>query len=631
MTPPSYRLETLGTVVLKGPDLAIRAADQRQQRRRLGLLAALASAGDRGMSRDQLLLLFWPDSTQKKARHSLDQLLYAIRTSLGESIFLGSNPIRLNPDCISADVCDFNSNLAEGKLEVAAAGYPGPFLDGFYLSDTREFEEWAESERRRLAHTYENALEQLASGAEKAGDYTKAVHWRRKLVEADPVSTRHALALMKALARDGDVTAAIAYGERYDRENAELIGETGSKSVRKLMAQLRELPVSEEFTRLSPPSQREIVRPPPPRRFRAPILAALAVVMAIGVGGTILSGSPILTTDPDDQRRGTSNLAAYDLYLRGRDPVVMRNDSTAQLALDYFRQAIELDSGFAAAHAGVSTMYTRLAMSNAPAIPRVELRRRAIQSARKAISLNDSLAEAHTTLGLINSYWLINFRVAQAHLERAIAIDPKNPQAREYLALTYLYLGRPSDALREMQEAVAQNPLSPTARAMLAAHQYIIGRCDLALPALDSLAAMTPPLLRVAVTRSLCFASSSDWEKAATAVRNEESIRTIGLLGFALAKQGRRSEAIEVRTKLRDIARSNPAAFFDATVISFGLGEIDSSIAELQVAVDAGVLPWEFFGPVFDDLRADPRVRKIAASKGVATNRTFAATGVARD
>lgn len=94
-------------------------------------------------------------------------------------------------------------------------------------------------------------------------------------------------------------------------------------------------------------------------------------------------------------------------------------------------------------------------------------------------------------------------------------------------------------------------------------------------------------------------------------------IRAMGLLGLALARNGNHAEAVELRTRLREIARSNPAAWFDASAVSFGLGETDATFAELQRSVDAGVLPWEVFGPVFDDLRADPRFRRLAGSKGV--------------
>jgi DNA-binding SARP family transcriptional activator len=152
------------------------------------LLAVLAAGGERGRSRDQLLLLFWPDATQTRARHSLDQLLYALRSSLGEFVFDGVNPVRLNPDVVGSDVGAFSAALERGDLETAVGEYRGPFLNGFYLSDAPEFERWAETERARLAASYVGALERLAQNAAVAQDHATAVRRWRTLVESDPVS-----------------------------------------------------------------------------------------------------------------------------------------------------------------------------------------------------------------------------------------------------------------------------------------------------------------------------------------------------------------------------------------------------------------------------------------------------------
>lgn len=154
MTEPSattrYRLSTFGTLALASSDDPVLGA-HRHHHRRLALLAVLAAAGAQGRSRDQLLLLFWPEATQSQARHSLDQLLYALRGSLGESAFVAGNPLRLNPDVISSDVGVFNACIDAGELELAVQEYRGPYLDGFYLSDAPEFERWLEAERARLA------------------------------------------------------------------------------------------------------------------------------------------------------------------------------------------------------------------------------------------------------------------------------------------------------------------------------------------------------------------------------------------------------------------------------------------------------------------------------------------------
>ena len=104
---------------------------------------------------------------------------------------------------------------------------------------------------------------------------------------------------------------------------------------------------------------------------------------------------------------------------------------------------------------------------------------------------------------------------------------------------------------------------------------------------------MKPQLLRVPITRALCFGSMKDWNRAASAVRaaaDAGGIRATGLLGLALAKGGDRQGAIALHARLLDIAKSNPAAYFDASVVSFGLSDLETSFTELRRAVDADVL-----------------------------------------
>lgn len=208
----TYRLETFGKLALIGGA----SAGVSHQRRRLALLALLAASGERGLSRDQLLGYLWPDTSSANARHSLEQLIHGMRRSLGESIFSGVNPVRLNPEVIASDVAEFESALAREALAEAVAVYHGPFLHGFYLEDAPEFERWFTAECTRLAQRYSDALDRLAGEAESAGDHMAAVRWRRRAVEADPVSSRLALGLMRALVASGDRTAALQHFRVYE-------------------------------------------------------------------------------------------------------------------------------------------------------------------------------------------------------------------------------------------------------------------------------------------------------------------------------------------------------------------------------------------------------------------------------
>ena len=127
----SLRLRTLGGLAVDGdPRPALGAATQR---RPLALLALLASARERGVSRDKLLGYLWPESSEEKARHLLNQALYALRRNLAaDDLFLGSSELRLNPGALGADMREFEEALDRGDPERAAAIYAGPFLDGFF-------------------------------------------------------------------------------------------------------------------------------------------------------------------------------------------------------------------------------------------------------------------------------------------------------------------------------------------------------------------------------------------------------------------------------------------------------------------------------------------------------------------
>jgi DNA-binding SARP family transcriptional activator len=181
------------------------------QRRVLSLLAVLAVAGESGISRDKLVGLLWPEAEEERARHSLTQALYVARRALGieELFILGPTSVRLNLDLLVCDVCEFEAELDEGKLEAAVARYEGPFLDGFFLGSSAEFERWSTSQRERLEVRLVQTLEELASRAEAANEYGRAVEWRRRLATLRPLDSSAVVRLMSALAGSGDRAGAI--------------------------------------------------------------------------------------------------------------------------------------------------------------------------------------------------------------------------------------------------------------------------------------------------------------------------------------------------------------------------------------------------------------------------------------
>jgi len=206
------RLETFG-----GLRLTNAAGGQvTTARRRLALLALLASAGERGLTRDKLVGFLWPESPGENAKHALEQLLYSVRRQCPEELVLGPDPLRLNPAVITSDVAEFQRALAQGAPAAAAELHRGPFLDGFFLSDAPEFEQWVEAERARLAAEHAGALYRLAKDAGGAEHHTVEIDWWRRLAALDPLSERTALGLARALARAGDWAGALHHAKAYE-------------------------------------------------------------------------------------------------------------------------------------------------------------------------------------------------------------------------------------------------------------------------------------------------------------------------------------------------------------------------------------------------------------------------------
>lgn len=202
----ALRLRLLGALSLDRSDAPLPPAAS--QRRRLMLLALLASAGDRGMPRSRVAACLWPESTEERARHALDQLLHAIRRDLACDVIVGAaGTLRLNDALIASDLRAFESAADRRADADAAAAYGGAFLDGAIPPGAPEFERWAEAERDRLQRRYCRVVERLAEAAERAGDTGAAVHRRQQRLALDPCDSSATIALMNATARAGDPAA----------------------------------------------------------------------------------------------------------------------------------------------------------------------------------------------------------------------------------------------------------------------------------------------------------------------------------------------------------------------------------------------------------------------------------------
>jgi DNA-binding SARP family transcriptional activator len=239
------RLRTFGGLTLaRGSEDLTGAVTQR---RRLALLALLAVAGPAGMSRDKLLAYLWPESDAERARHVLNQLLYAQRRQVGgdgesSDLFLGRKTLRLNPGVIGTDVEAFEEALAADDPARAGETYAGPFLDGFFVKEAPELERWVEEQRGRFARRAVEAMMAAARRADAAGDAPGAASWWRRASGTDPYDARLALGLLQAMARAGDRPGALREAARYEARLRQELGVAPDPGFQQAVATIRQDP-----------------------------------------------------------------------------------------------------------------------------------------------------------------------------------------------------------------------------------------------------------------------------------------------------------------------------------------------------------------------------------------------------
>ena len=670
----AFSLQLFGVVSLEGERGPL--TGPAAQRHRLAVLALLAVGRPGSLSRDKLVALLWPERDVEHARGLLNQAVHALRRSLGaDAILSAGDELQLNPALVSCDVLEFETAIAGGKLERAAALYAGPFLDGFFLKEAGEFERWAEQERDRLAAAYAGVLEMLAEKAGTEQDLRRAVELWKSRAQHDPYDSRVAVRLMLALDASGNRAAALSHAESHQRLLRDELGIEPSPEVQELAERLRASPVTVRSwhpvepasPRSSPspavapslstdqePASRRAGPKPMGYRYAAAMLVAVGAIVAafqFGSGASEPRSAPgnlppgaadeiarAVARELDLRQNGdtavrlpqhrTRSIPAYELYLRGNDPALIRNDTTVLDGLEYFRRAIELDSNYAAAWAGLARLSVRVRGSGVGPLTMEQYLEQGERAARRALALDDSLADAHGSLGLVRVLqW--DLPGAESHLKQALALDPATPRYHEWMVRLYVASGRPTEAMTEARQALERDPLSPSANAEMARALLAGNRCNEALSYLEKVEGVNPPLLRVPLLRAQCYARRRMWVEALAQMqpRIESRLRmSLGLYGYLLTGAGRREEAYRVIDTLKALrvraGEQSTGQGLELALVYAGLGNADTMAAWLERGIEDGSFsPFMETVPtvvlILDSLRHDRRVAALRRRMGL--------------
>jgi serine/threonine-protein kinase len=324
---------------------------------------------------------------------------------------------------------------------------------------------------------------------------------------------------------------------------------------------------------------------------------------------------------------GTSDLVAYDLYLRGRFFFDKRGEAGLRRALDYFQQATQRDSNFARAYAGIANAYALLPLY---ANVRVDsLMPLAMSAIDRAIRLDSTLAESFASRAtLLQAAW--RWAEAERDYKRALTLDPNAAQPHQWYGELLLILGRVPEAQTQLARAVRLDPLAPVTLGSYALGLAVARQPDSAIAAAKRGVELDSALV---VTRFMLGAVYLQANRLPDAVRELEtatrldsgSTQAFGLLGYAYAKSGKTRQAGDIAKSLENQVGRSAGAAAAAARVYIGLGDRARALTLLERAAtdrDSFYSSESLAESFFDPIRADPRflalVNRVGVGAGIA-------------
>lgn len=318
------------------------------------------------------------------------------------------------------------------------------------------------------------------------------------------------------------------------------------------------------------------------------------------------------------RKRHTEDTEAYQLYLRGRYFWNKRTGEGLEKALEYFRQAIERDPTYALAYAGLSDCFNLLGLYSGVA-PR-ESMPKAKAAARRALQIDGSLAEAHTSLAYAKLYYDWDWNGAERAFQKALHLNPNYATAHHWYHEFLTAMGRFEEQRSEVLQARDLDPLSVIIDTEIGWGLYYARQNEEAIRELRKTLEIDPNFPVTHLILGLAYLQTGMSESAVTEIESSLALLGdkpfplgLGLLGNAYAASGRGSDARQLLARLTDLSSQRYVSGYHHALIHTGLGENDQAFDQLRRACEERYdrLIYLKVEPLFDLLRPDPRFEQL--------------------
>lgn len=320
---------------------------------------------------------------------------------------------------------------------------------------------------------------------------------------------------------------------------------------------------------------------------------------------------------PDERERlrkvKTTSPMAHDAYLRGR---FYLSEDSGHKALDEFNRAISLDPTYAPAYAGLADTYSLAGLLYS--LPPREALPRAEAAAKKALELDDGLADAHAALGYIELVYDLDWVASNREFYRALSLNPNDAVAYECVAVRLAALGRGDEAIAAMRRALECDPLSPEINAGLGWVMYFARKYDQAIKQLDNTLELNPEFGTARLFLGQAYEQTGQYDQA---IAQFQKLKTdsqllptaLAALAHAYAVAGRTGAARKTLEETKALSRRTPLAPSFLVPVYVVLGQKAEAFANLEKAFEErdSFLIYVNVDPRYDSLRSDPRFQDL--------------------
>ena len=313
-------------------------------------------------------------------------------------------------------------------------------------------------------------------------------------------------------------------------------------------------------------------------------------------------------------KRPTKSTQAYQLFLRGRFHWNKKTEPDIRRSIEYFNQAIGSDPTFAQAYVGLADAYATLGFFLIMSFPPKEVMPKAHAAVTRALEIDDSLAEAHASLGMITMRFEWDLQKALDSFRRSLELNPGCGPALQWSGECWAAIGKPEEAIKLLQQAQEFDPLSLTINAVLGGMLCFARKYELAIEQCQKTLEMDerfwPALKFLGISylqRGNTKEATEVLERGVTDSGNNPIM--IAALGHAYAIAGMRARAEELLAGLKNREPQGYVPSLCSAFIQMGLRDRDAAFAELEKALEerSGWLIFLRVDPRFDTLRIDPR------------------------